>query len=98
MSYYYKVCLQPIPIITYRRKFETERNDFQAVGYPLIPQTYRTSAEITNSLLKTMELMSQNETSLSQTGTILEEDNTSLNVGQIAFFCLSLINFRKQAI
>ena len=37
-----------------------------------------------------MELMSQNETSLSQTGTILEEDNTSLNVGQIAFFYLSI--------
>ena len=33
-----------------------------------------------------MELMNQNEASLSETGTILEEDNTSLNVSQYAFF------------
>lgn len=52
---------------------------FKTVGV-IYPFHHRVSSEITNSLRHTMQLLSQNEEKMLNSGTVLEQDNSSIHV------------------
>ena len=65
--------------VTYRIKWAGKSDGFKTVD--VICLIYRrVSSEITNSLRHTMQLLSQNEEKMLSSGTVLEQDNSTIHV------------------
>lgn len=68
-----------------QRAIETQ--GCETVGTWFIGET-RASSEITSSLLRTMNLLSQNEEKLMNSGSVIDQDNSSIHVGKYSLYVL----------
>lgn len=66
--------------MTCRDQRAIETKGCETVGVWFIG-TIRASSEITSSLLRTMNLLSQNEEKLINSGSVIDQDNSSIHVG-----------------